>query len=288
MDGLAEQAIRTFERIHKLRVTVHDIRGTLWASLAPERFQHSAPLCATVKMEGGQDRCFDFEVRRLRRELTECINGRVHVCHAGFVEWVLPVFHETELEWVLFAGPRLPTGGLTIQVRDKPSNWRKLLRNMDSMLPTPVEEAESADILEHLRQLAARLSASVREFESKKPHASLNGAIAQDLLAHRRLIVQRYIGMHHANPITLSDLAAHLSLSESRTSHLVTECCGSTFQSLLLRARLETAVLLLRFSALSVTEVALRSGFNDLAHFHRVFRRSYGATPARYRRSVGT
>lgn len=36
---IPEQAIGTFERINNLRVTVHDLRGSLWPFLLPDRFR---------------------------------------------------------------------------------------------------------------------------------------------------------------------------------------------------------------------------------------------------------
>lgn len=48
--------------------------------------------------------------------------------------------------------------------------------------------------------------------------------------------------------------------------------------------RLCTAASLLRETSLPLIEVALASGFQDVSHFHRFFRRRFGYTPAQYRR----
>jgi transcriptional regulator GlxA family with amidase domain len=58
-----------------------------------------------------------------------------------------------------------------------------------------------------------------------------------------------------------------------------------SFRALLVRKRLQAAMELLRQSDLSVLQIALATGFQDLAHFHRLFRRRVGITPARYRSS---
>ena len=52
--------------------------------------------------------------------------------------------------------------------------------------------------------------------------------------------------------------------------------------------RLRTAAGLLRATSASIVEVCLDSGFQDLSHFHRLFRRRFGVTPLRYRRTVPT
>ena len=53
---------------------------------------------------------------------------------------------------------------------------------------------------------------------------------------------------------------------------------------MLVEARLKTARELLNFSSLPILEVALCSGFNEISHFNRLFRRRTGCTPGQYRR----
>jgi AraC-like DNA-binding protein len=55
------------------------------------------------------------------------------------------------------------------------------------------------------------------------------------------------------------------------------------FSGLLVQKRLRVAMELLRHSGMNVLEVALASGFEDVAHFHRLFRRRIGSTPGQYR-----
>jgi AraC-like DNA-binding protein len=59
------------------------------------------------------------------------------------------------------------------------------------------------------------------------------------------------------------------------------ELVGITPHQYLLRARLGRAARMLRSGA-TVTDAALRSGFNNLSHFSRIFRRFYRVSPARY------
>jgi two-component system response regulator YesN len=58
---------------------------------------------------------------------------------------------------------------------------------------------------------------------------------------------------------------------------------GVTFRSYVLRARLERAKVLLSDEHVSITEVALMTGFGDLARFDKLFKRHTGLTPSAYR-----
>ena len=102
--------------------------------------------------------------------------------------------------------------------------------------------------------------------------------------AQRRIIIQTFVLHHHTHEqVYLSQLAKVLGLTESRTSHVVQETFGRSFRQLLLEARLRTAMGLLRHTDMDMRQVASRSGFEDLRHFHRVFKRETNQTPRHYR-----
>lgn len=50
--------------------------------------------------------------------------------------------------------------------------------------------------------------------------------------------------------------------------------------------RLERAARLLETTGLSITDVAYESGFENLSHFHRSFRKKFGKTPFHYRKTL--
>jgi AraC-like DNA-binding protein len=288
---IPENAVRAFEEQHRLRVTVHDLQGALWPFLSPDRFQHMSPVCQAVKaLPGGSERCVRFDIAQVRRDLPEFPEGRVHLCHAGLVEWVVPLFGESALEQVLFAGVRLPGRGIE---RPRGGGGSLTPLNMaagDASTPLPTVSAEeSAGILELLRQLAARLQMWKRDAarESGMDGAAMRpgpGSGAADLVSARRPAIARFLHARHRDPdVTLAHLADLLGVSESRASHLVRELFGRSFRDLLIDARLQTASGLLRHSGLSVLEIGLHSGFSDAAHFHRMFRQRMTTSPARYR-----
>jgi len=288
--SIPEAALAAYENLSRLRVTVHDLEGTLWPFLPPERFQHMHPLCVAVKVR--HDRaCVDFGVKRLRREIPTQPHGRVQVCHAGLVELVAPVFREGRLVWVLFAGPRR-AGNLPNAVRDTTPPPARTPWARGTPLPTPLDEAEAQALLEALRQLAARLRLWREELEGTGLAPKQLGPneinAPPDALATRRAQVLRFIQLRHTQQVRLADLAKLLHLSETRAGHAVREACGESFVKLLLEARLRTAAGVLRHTSAPVPEAALRAGFGDLSYFHRAFRKRFGKTPRQYCRGAET
>jgi AraC-like DNA-binding protein len=280
----AERAIQAFEQIHKLQVTIHDLRGSLMPSINGERHQHRHPLCRCVKAAHGEWPCLSFEIVRLRAELPACPEGRYHICHAGLVEWITPVYDGLDLEWVLFAGVRMPGKKLGPVRRGTPTRWQRPPWDARIALPPPVDEMEANLILEHLRQLAARLQNWVRQRNKQVQPAT--EVLGENLLTRRRTSIRRYIDSYHTHNIRLRDLASALKVSVDRATHLVRECCGQTYRDILIEARLTTARELLRYSSLPILEVALASGFNEISHFNRLFRKRVGKSPGQYRQDL--
>jgi AraC-like DNA-binding protein len=77
-------------------------------------------------------------------------------------------------------------------------------------------------------------------------------------------------------------IAARQNVSPRYVQRLFDEC-GSTFTEYVMEQRLERAHRLLsdpRLRDHTMTAIAFASGFNDLSHFQRRFRRRYGAPPS--------
>ena len=91
-----------------------------------------------------------------------------------------------------------------------------------------------------------------------------------------------YLTEHYQEKLTLDMLAQHFGYSTYRFSRLfhnyfgrgITECINS------MRCR-EAAVALDR-KKVSVTEIAMASGFESTRTFYREFKRYYGMTPTQY------
>lgn len=285
--AVPQQAIEAFEKTTGLNISIHDLSGILYNHLPHDRFFHCTPCCLAVK--AAHDRaCVAFDVNRIHTDMRNRPDGIVKVCHAGLVEWVVPHLSSNGLDWLLFAGQRTPGKNFKAATwdstpRPKPAPWK-----VNTPLPPPVDDSEAQTILEMLRQLSARLERWCADLERSTavPLAKRRGETATrlDEVATRRAAIQRLIDSRHRSGLRLSDLAAHLHISESRAGHAVREACGASFIELLVEARLKTASSLLRYSNLSVVAVAERSGFGDLSHFHHSFRKRYRMTPHRYRK----
>jgi AraC family transcriptional regulator of arabinose operon len=78
-------------------------------------------------------------------------------------------------------------------------------------------------------------------------------------------------------------IGQRVHLSDSRLRHLFKQNVGFSFQNVLKLIKLQKATMLLKRSHLSVKEIGARTGFNDISHFVRDFKKVYGLRPSEFR-----
>ena len=96
--------------------------------------------------------------------------------------------------------------------------------------------------------------------------------------------VASFVMAHYVHDIKLDDIAAHIGMNRSSFCTFFKRNKGMTFLKFLTAYRLETACGLLKSSQKQISEICYAVGFNDLPHFIRVFKSTYGVSPSKYRR----
>ncbi len=112
----------------------------------------------------------------------------------------------------------------------------------------------------------------------------LHGVNRSNTSVHRAI---EYIGENYMQPISLHDVARHVSLSAGRLAHLVKQYTGRTTVDIINGVRIRRAQELLDRTDRGCAEIGYEVGFGDQSYFTRQFRRHTGLTPARYRRHRG-
>jgi AraC family transcriptional regulator len=108
------------------------------------------------------------------------------------------------------------------------------------------------------------------------------------LIAWQARRVRDYVDSHISFPIFVSDLCALVRFSEAHFSRSFKRTLGETPHAFVLRRRLEFAAQYMLQTDLPLSEVALRCGFADQAHFSKQFLRANGLNPSVWRRAVRT
>lgn len=100
----------------------------------------------------------------------------------------------------------------------------------------------------------------------------------------RFMLICNYINSHCTENLSLEQIAEQAGFSKYHFSRLFKDLTGTTCHNYLVNRRILFAQTLLVDSSVSITEVAMRSGFNSLATFNRIFKTQMGCTPSEYRK----
>ncbi len=98
-------------------------------------------------------------------------------------------------------------------------------------------------------------------------------------------IIHEYIIRNFAKPIKLEDIAAKANICPTAFCRYFKQQTGRTFVSFLNEIRIGYACKLMIEEKLPVSIACSESGFNNLAHFNKLFKRFFGMSPTEYLRS---
>jgi len=92
-----------------------------------------------------------------------------------------------------------------------------------------------------------------------------------------------YIYNHIHTRITLGELANNLNISKSYLSRLFSKEMGISISEYILKIKVEKAANLLKFSEISIVDIANYLAFSSESHFIMVFKKQMNTTPHKYR-----
>jgi AraC-like DNA-binding protein len=273
MDNL-EFSLRCVEKNTQLMITIHDLKNQLGGALEYSRFIHRHPLCFKQKNIYQQThKCVKYEKEDFQAVAAENIQGRLNRCFAGVTEMVLPLFIKEDLHLVIFAGPLLLNDSELLDYDIY--NSKKTNPDLTEEELPLYKKDDLPYLWECLYQLSSRLRCYLLE---QKPVNKIDKALP------RRLLIKRYIEMHHTQNIQLTNLAKFLHLSNERCRHVIIEELGENFSKLLRNARIKTACQLLLNTNQPLSYVAEYCGLKDLSGFSRAFQAIMECSPGKWRR----
>lgn len=94
-----------------------------------------------------------------------------------------------------------------------------------------------------------------------------------------------YLQEHYTEPLTVAGLANLCHVSEVYFRRLFKETFGVSPGDYVIRLRLETAANYLEHGDMTVGEIAEAVGYTSVSYFDKEFKKAYGETPLRYRRT---
>lgn len=98
----------------------------------------------------------------------------------------------------------------------------------------------------------------------------------------RMIEIMNYIQANYID-VTLDDLSEKFFLSKPYLSKYIKEKSGMTFGELVKKVRMKKARAMLKSSSMTVENIALTVGYQNVEHFNRLFKKAYNMTPVQFR-----
>lgn len=174
------------------------------------------------------------------------------------------------------ASPVLDHPGLECLWLDPAAAWQAaLLDHIRAIISFPDTPGQELLITAHLAQIWHLLL----------NHALLPRPVSPpDVQAARRVkAMMRFLHARYAEPLTLAQIAAAASVSPRECTRCFRRVTGSSPIACLIAYRISVAAALLESSDAPITEIALRTGFNNPSYFTRTFVRQMGMPPREFR-----
>jgi two-component system response regulator YesN len=103
---------------------------------------------------------------------------------------------------------------------------------------------------------------------------------------HLLMKIHSFIDTHLSAGITLQSIADHVHLHPVYISKIFKLMTGETISDYLLSVRMEKAAHLLNYTDLKIYEICAQLGYYAPAHFIKLFKKHFQATPQEYRNQL--
>lgn len=164
--------------------------------------------------------------------------------------------------------------------------------NIDKCMVSALDGELMDSVLRFLRSLAAGpdrrvlaplyLQEMVYRVLQREQSARLLQIAAQQAMGNPVAAALSYVADHLAEPLTVTALAAQVSLSTSAFSQLFRQMTGRSPYQFVKEMRLNRARELLLLGRLGVVDVSRTVGYTSASHFIKEFRGRFGTTPRDY------
>lgn len=105
---------------------------------------------------------------------------------------------------------------------------------------------------------------------------------ADECKDERLIEIMNYIQANYLD-VSLDDLSEKFFLSKPYLSKYIKEKSGMTFGDMVKKVRMKKARAMLKNSSMTVENIALSVGYQNVEHFNRLFKKAYRMTPVQFR-----
>lgn len=265
-----QDVIASFAEITRTNICFFDAELNVLVAL-PQKMQ---PFCRRIReAEGKSKQCLLSDethckqVKKLKKPVT-------YTCHAGLTETMLPVIYDGKMIGYIIFGQYLRA--------ENAASGKAALRNFCEKNALDYEA-----LLEDYRKLpvlsADQVKASVAMMELCIKYLYSENVIKTDGASVTYKIIE-YLSENFKQDISIEELCKKFYISTKMLYRVFKSQTGTTVFGYITAKRVKAAEELLIVSDRSISEIAADVGYSDYNYFIKVFKKSTGLTPLKYRK----
>ena len=228
----------------------------------------------TVTLEKGEAYFTNSNILTAMENVEKCIL-QTHLFHPVFLgghfksvfetKYLNPVIQNRDIDLLCFRGET-----------DAQRRLLDKLRQLSRLQSEPDVEFQTRNLISEIWLYLLRVI--------QEDKGSGAGIVAKN--QDRILAMMSFIQENYAEKLTLEQIADAAAVSTRECLRCFRESIHRSPMEYLIEYRVQVAKKLLQTTKLSITEIALRCGFNSNSYFTKIFHRSCGKTPNVYRREL--
>ena len=236
------------------------------------------PFCAVIASKSRTCAgCLQMQEKLCQKAAQE---SATMTCTYGLCEAAVPVRLGNETVGFLQTGQ-------VMRQKPTPKQFKEVVRQLgeqglnadneqvrEAYFNTPIVSQKKLDSMTHL------LGVFADHLSMKGNQIALQQAKAEPPVISK---AKQYIEEHHAEELSLGQVAAAVHTSAFYFCKLFKRSTGFNYTEFVSRIRAEKAKNLLLNPNLRVSEIAYEVGFQSLTHFNRIFKKIVGQSPTEYR-----
>lgn len=264
----------------KLKICIHDISGLLLNEKLNIRRQnkiHFCEFCNTAKStQKGYKLCISCKSLANKKAISSKMPFSGY-CPWGIFEAAYPVVINGSVRCIVYAGNSVTDDAIHSARSDRASRITGVDKNALAHAAKSCENNVSSEKITRIAQMTADfivLLSSLYMYD-KLPVPAATKSVA--------FCAKEYVDLNFRHPITLLALSKIYFINEKYLGRIFKKMWKKSFHEYLNDVRLNNASSLLKFSNMTIIEIAFDSGFENVTYFNRLFRRKFGKTPTQYR-----
>lgn len=263
-----------------IHICVHDVSGILKVkalNLETKNSIHSKEFCSAAKKSPyGYRLCIKCKMLANKKAITNKVLFHSY-CPYGLYEVVKPVTIEGKVQCIIYIGNIIFSEQVTSQ---KIHHACTITKSPENLLLSYMKKAQIVQSIDYFVELANFISKYI--FMLYERNKLLKND--DDNQYHWAVsALKNYVDLYYNQNLSLRTVSKLYYINNKYIGRLFKKQTGMTFHEYLNKVRLDNAVSLLLNSKNSIVNIALKSGFQNVTYFNRLFREKFNIPPVKFR-----